>query len=91
MVVLEETNVGNLNVLMPFSLGALPLKFRSIGQHVGGFNHHLNGYFVVFWGLVPWSDFPSVHWGPRFHIQLHVEEQYHIKPPVYDGCFIFKT
>ena len=50
MVVLEETNDENLNVLMPFSLGTLPLKIRSIGQHVGGFKHHLNGYFVVFLG-----------------------------------------
>ena len=35
---------------MPFSLGNQPLKIRSIGQHVGNFKHHLNGYFVVFGG-----------------------------------------
>ena len=50
MVILEETNDENLNVLMPFSLGTKPLKILSIGQHVGGFKHHLNGYFVVFFG-----------------------------------------
>ena len=63
MVVFEETNEKNLNVLMPFSLGTQPLKIRSIWQYVGGFKHHLNGYFVAFWGFVPWSDFPSVQWG----------------------------
>ena len=63
MVVFEETNDENWGVLMPFSLGTLPLKIRSIGQHVNGFKHHLNGYFVVFLGFVPWSDFPSVQWG----------------------------
>ena len=41
--------------------GTYPLKIRSIRQHVGGLKHPLNGYFVVFLGLVPWSDFPSVH------------------------------
>ena len=50
MVVFEETNYENLNLLMPFYLGTHPLKIRSIGMHVGGFKHHLNGYFVVFLG-----------------------------------------
>ena len=50
MEVLEETNDENLNALMPLSLGTLPLKIRSIGQHVGDFKHHLNGYFVVVLG-----------------------------------------
>ena len=50
MVVFEETNDENINVLMPFPLGTWPLKIRSIGQHVGGFKHHLNDYFVVFYG-----------------------------------------
>ena len=57
MEVFEETNEENLNVLMPFSVGTYSLKICSIRQHVGGFKYHLNGYF---WGLVPWSDFPSV-------------------------------
>ena len=61
MVVFEETNYENLNLLMPFSLGTQPLKIRSIGMPVGGFKHHLNYYYVVFLGHVPWSDFPSVH------------------------------
>ena len=43
MVVFDDEN---WNVLMPFG----PLKNRSIGQHVGGFKHYLNGYFVVFQG-----------------------------------------
>ena len=53
MVVFEETYDENWNVLMPFSLGIYTLKIRSIEQHVGGFKHHLNGYFVVFGGLFP--------------------------------------
>ena len=65
MVVFEETNDKNWNVLMPFSFGTYTLKICSTGQRVGGFKHHLNGSFVVFWGLVPWSDFPSVHWCQR--------------------------
>ena len=48
MVVFEETNDENLNVLIPFSLGTKPLKIRSIGQHVGGFKHPLNGSLEVF-------------------------------------------
>ena len=54
---------------MPFSLGIQPLKTRSIGQHVGGFKHHLNGYFVVFWDLFPGvtsQDFPRL---PRLSVQ----------------------
>ena len=36
----------------PF-FGHLAPKNLQLGQHVGGFKHHLNGYFVVFWGLFP--------------------------------------
>ena len=46
---------------MLFSSDTYPLKIHSIRQHVGGLKHPLRGYSVVFLGLVPWSDFPSVH------------------------------
>ena len=67
MVVFEETNDENWTVLMPFSLGALPLKIRSIGQHVDGLKHHLNGYFVIFSGACSLELLPKCAlWVPTY-------------------------
>ena len=45
-----------------------PLKIYQIEQNV-----NLNYYFLVFGGLVPWSDFPSVHWAMKKCGHLHLK------------------